>query len=829
VAHIFQPTAAEKMALFPDHEPRGKKTTKTSNHSCSSFPARAIEPRTTYKSSDYQKWLLQLEMHACNHGASWIILSFTFFLIILFFFRGVQLQYSYLSSLKPETVISTTLLFAGCVARGSAFVLNICFTLLLIPVNRSLMDWLRRRRINTILPINKAINFHVGVALLACMAAMFHAAGALTLYSARFYDVREGGATGLLSIFCTGIILSMLLIIIVVTSYKPQRQKNFPLFWNIHQLFIVLYGVLCLHGCRYSVPTTWAYVVVPLVMYLCDRYSRHAQGESSTFQFEWGSQAKITSACVRSGSTVLRVELPNCMEFKAGQYAELRCPSLSKTEWHPFTIASCPLDGKIVFYISCKGRKNSWTTRLYELYTSIGSGAPARRNNPNLSLSWSSLSEQILGARSFTHQIDIRGPFGAPAQCVDQFENVVLVAGGIGFTPMLSLLRQLVFTEIRQESVDGTPSEDNASYDSFLSNEVIERIIRSPSFDTASFMHQSTSRSDGTRDRRSSTSFTLPSPVSGLPIFFASVVAIVESVLMQLFLATLTLSVFFIEGVCLSIVLPPLTVQDIDNMTPVFQNEMALDYMEVFSALIFTFVTVCYMTSELFNFFCRVRRPIQMIRILFCMSSSSLLIFATVNTLDKGGALDVAQSWRAYVRLAVIAAMLVVVIVPRFMESVGSVVASAPHATGNFKRLRSVHLIVVNRTFGDQEWLLRELQQLQDITRQGLFSFDLFITRSKGASKHPLQQMSKTQRPDFHEIFRDISMTKFAMCRCVPVGIFFCGSPALGKAVQKGASMSMIEDFNNACNKTPNDNRNNAEPNIRSLKALYSFHEENFS
>jgi hypothetical protein len=92
----------------------------------------------------------------------------------------VQLQWSYLKALEEDTAISATLFCAGCIARGSGFVLNTCFTILLNPINRTLMDWLCCHRINTIVPINKVIYFHVGIAMLACVASLFHGVGALT-------------------------------------------------------------------------------------------------------------------------------------------------------------------------------------------------------------------------------------------------------------------------------------------------------------------------------------------------------------------------------------------------------------------------------------------------------------------------------------------------------------------------------------------------------------------------------------------------------------------------------------------------------------------------
>jgi hypothetical protein len=149
---------------------------------------------------------------------------------------------------------------------------------------------------------------------------------------------------------------------------------------------------------------------------------------------------------------VVRVELPAAFEFKAGQYCELRIPAISESAWKPFTIASSPLDRKLTFYIKDAGN-GGWTTQLCKMYQEIGSSPSFERTiQPSRFgrlLGWKATKEPF--------EIHVRGPYGAPAQCVDQFEHVVLVAGGIGATPMISAVRNLVMTEMQRESVDGLP------------------------------------------------------------------------------------------------------------------------------------------------------------------------------------------------------------------------------------------------------------------------------------------------------------------------------------------------------------------------------------
>jgi hypothetical protein len=151
---------------------------------------------------------------------------------------------------------------------------------------------------------------------------------------------------------------------------------------------------------------------------------------------------------------VVRVELPAAFEFKAGQYCELRIPAISESAWKPFTIASSPLDRKLTFYIKDAGN-GGWTTQLCKLYQEIGSSPSFERTIQP------SRFARLLGQKATKEpfEIHVRGPYGAPAQCVDQFEHVVLVAGGIGATPMISAVRNLVMTEMQRESIDGLPEK----------------------------------------------------------------------------------------------------------------------------------------------------------------------------------------------------------------------------------------------------------------------------------------------------------------------------------------------------------------------------------
>ena len=93
-------------------------------------------------------------------------------------------------------------------------------------------------------------------------------------------------------------------------------------------------------------------------------------------------------------------------------------------EWHPFSISSCPDDQEVeinikcnklvMYYIKCIGNGN-FTNKLY-----------AR-------------------AKDINREIDIKvdGPYGTLNLNYRRYPVIVLVAGGIGITPILGILKDI--------------------------------------------------------------------------------------------------------------------------------------------------------------------------------------------------------------------------------------------------------------------------------------------------------------------------------------------------------------------------------------------------
>eukprot|EP01038_Epipyxis_sp_PR26KG_P005894 gene5894-8133_t len=105
-----------------------------------------------------------------------------------------------------------------------------------------------------------------------------------------------------------------------------------------------------------------------------------------------------------------------------GQYVFINIPMISEHAWHPFTISSIPINGQSVtsHHIKSMG-ESQWTGQLYSL---------AKRIESDKSITTNSID------------INIEGPYGKPVN-YNNYEHIILIAGGIGITPIGAIYKYL--------------------------------------------------------------------------------------------------------------------------------------------------------------------------------------------------------------------------------------------------------------------------------------------------------------------------------------------------------------------------------------------------
>ncbi|KAF2530606.1 hypothetical protein F2Q70_00033033 [Brassica cretica] len=120
---------------------------------------------------------------------------------------------------------------------------------------------------------------------------------------------------------------------------------------------------------------------------------------------------------------------PKHFKYKSGQYMFVNCPKVSPFEWHPFSITSAPQDDYLSVHIKVNG---DWTKAIKGVFSEVISKPVPVKDTSH-------------GAHNPDYpKIMIDGPYGAPAQDYKKYEVVLLVGLGIGATPMISIIKDII-------------------------------------------------------------------------------------------------------------------------------------------------------------------------------------------------------------------------------------------------------------------------------------------------------------------------------------------------------------------------------------------------
>ena len=213
-----------------------------------------------------------------------------------------------------------------------------------------------------------------------------------------------------------------ILTFIVATSFAPVRRTNYEVFIITHIVtFAGFIGAVYIH-----VPSeVKAWVWVSIGLFFLDRllrlrrvlYLNHFQWRSKTAARLWSNQARLT----RLPGNVTRITIDKpAVSWKPGQHMFLSCHSIVPLQSHPFTISSLPCDGAMEFLVQAR----EGGTKRFMKYAS------------------SHLPTAEHGLSSLKH-VGIEGPYGR-LRPLNQFDSVVLFAGGTGATFTVALMRDVV-------------------------------------------------------------------------------------------------------------------------------------------------------------------------------------------------------------------------------------------------------------------------------------------------------------------------------------------------------------------------------------------------
>ncbi|XP_012861650.1 NADPH oxidase 4 [Echinops telfairi] len=186
-----------------------------------------------------------------NEGVKHLCLLIWLSLNVLLFWKTF-LQYHQ----GPEHHYIYQMLGLGlCLSRASASVLNLNCSLILLPVCRTLLAFLRgsqkvpSRRTRRLL--DKSRTFHITCGVTICVLSGVHVAAHLvnTLNFSVNYseDFMELNAARYRVPGLTGVCMVLVLFLMVTASTYAIRVSNYDIFWYTHNLFLVFYMLLMFH------------------------------------------------------------------------------------------------------------------------------------------------------------------------------------------------------------------------------------------------------------------------------------------------------------------------------------------------------------------------------------------------------------------------------------------------------------------------------------------------------------------------------------------------------------------------------------------------------
>ncbi|XP_028784413.1 respiratory burst oxidase homolog protein B [Neltuma alba] len=356
-------------------------------------------------------------------------------------------------------------------AKGGAETLKFNMALILLPVCRNTITWLRSRpKLGAIIPFDDNINFHKVIAFGVAIGVGLHVIPHLTCDFPRLLHATDSEYEPMKQFFgdkrpnnywwfvkgtegWTGLVMLVLMAIAYILA-QPWFRRNrlnlpttikkltgFNAFWYSHHLFVIVYVLFIIHGYflylskKWYKRTTWMYLAVPMLLYACERLIRAFRSGYKT--------VRILKVAVYPGNVLaLHMSKPQGFKYTSGQYIYVNCSDVSPFQWHPFSITSAPGDDYVSIHIRTLG---DWTSQLRAVFAKACQ--PANDGQSGL------LRADMLQGNNKPRmpRLLIDGPYGAPAQDYKNYEVLLLVGLGIGATPLISILKD-VLNNIKQQS-----------------------------------------------------------------------------------------------------------------------------------------------------------------------------------------------------------------------------------------------------------------------------------------------------------------------------------------------------------------------------------------
>ncbi|XP_047269783.1 respiratory burst oxidase homolog protein D isoform X2 [Capsicum annuum] len=413
----------------------------------------SIKLKPTLEPNPIKRWYKNLKYFLLdNWQRVWVLLLWIGVMAGLFAYKYVQYKNRAAFDVMGHCV---------CVAKGAAEILKLNMALILLPVCRNTITWLRNKtRLAAAVPFDDNLNFHKMMAVAIAIGVGIHVVAHMTCDFPRLLNASPekykpmepyfGHQPTNYWHFVKGVegVLGIIMVVLMVIAFTLATQRfrrnrirlprplnkvtGFNAFWYSHHLFVIVYALLIVHGVKLYLTkewykkTTWMYLAIPIILYSGERLLRAFRSSIKA--------VKLLKVALYPGNVLtIHMSKPMGFKYKSGQYMFVNCAAVSPFEWHPFSITSAPDDGYLSIHIRTVG---DWTRKLKTVFSEVCQPPPTEKSG-------------LLRAGSSRDTINfpkvlIDGPYGAPAQDYKKYEVLLLVGLGIGATPMISIVKDIV-------------------------------------------------------------------------------------------------------------------------------------------------------------------------------------------------------------------------------------------------------------------------------------------------------------------------------------------------------------------------------------------------
>ncbi|XP_058102508.1 ferric reduction oxidase 8, mitochondrial [Magnolia sinica] len=289
-----------------------------------------------------------------------------------------------------------------------------CLALMLLPV-------LRRLSIFQLLGLQfeASVRYHIWLSNAMMLFSTLHGLITIFIWAVKHQlgnQIKQWQPTGRVNI--AGVITLAVGLIIWITSLPPIRRKRFELFYYTHHLYPVFLLFFLFHG-----GDRHFYAVLGgVLLFALDRILRLIQSSQVT--------CLISARILPCKAIELTLPKHPGTKYQPTSIIFIKIPCISSLEWHPFSITSSSSLDKdtISVVVKCQGR---WTNQLYNKID-----APIDSDNGLL----------------MCVPVAVEGPYGPASLDYQRYDGLILIAGGIGITPFISILREFASKSANNKS-----------------------------------------------------------------------------------------------------------------------------------------------------------------------------------------------------------------------------------------------------------------------------------------------------------------------------------------------------------------------------------------